>query len=253
MIDAELVRGVRLLSLDAGNTVIFLDHARLARLAGESGFTVSPEALIRAEGEAKRLHEKNALLDIAWSESAVPGARGWAATTATILHRAGMPHEALSAALDAIWKSHVELNLWSLVPDGFGAAMDRLHAAGAKIAIVSNSEGMLDTLFKRLGILHHFDVLIDSGKLGIEKPDPRIFDLALMEAGIDREHALHLGDTFTTDIVGARAANMRVALIDPYGHYEGAHLDVPRVPGVVAVADAILAAWYRAALTPEGV
>ena len=54
--------------------------------------------------------------------------------------------------------------------------------------------------------------------------------------------ALHLGDVFATDILGARAAGLRHALIDPHGHYAGRHLDVPRVPGVVEVACAILQA-----------
>lgn len=241
MIDSALVRDVRLLSLDAGNTVIFLDHARLARLAAREGFDVAPEVLIRTEGEAKRLHEKNALLDVEWSARRAPGARGWGATTATILHRAGLPEARLPAMLDALWREHVAFNLYALVPDGFAAAMDRLRAAGVTVVLVSNSEGMLDALFERLAIRRHFDVLIDSGLVGVEKPDPRIFDIALERAGIAAENTLHLGDTYTTDILGARAAKIRFALIDPHGHYDGAHPDVPRVPGVTAVAEAILA------------
>lgn len=51
--------------------------------------------------------------------------------------------------------------------------------------------------------------------------------------------ALHLGDTYATDVLGARAANVRVALVDPHGHARGRHLDVPRVPGAAEVADVI--------------
>ena len=40
-IDPDLIRGVDTLFLDAGNTVIFLEHARLARLAGEIGFATT--------------------------------------------------------------------------------------------------------------------------------------------------------------------------------------------------------------------
>jgi FMN phosphatase YigB (HAD superfamily) len=50
---------------------------------------------------------------------------------------------------------------------------------------------------------------------------------------------LHLGDNFVTDVGGARAAGLRVALIDPFGHLAGRHTDVPRVSGVSEVADAI--------------
>jgi FMN phosphatase YigB (HAD superfamily) len=55
-------------------------------------------------------------------------------------------------------------------------------------------------------------------------------------------HTIHLGDVYATDILGARAAGIRFALIDPFRHYEGLHLDVPRVPGAALVARAITAA-----------
>jgi FMN phosphatase YigB (HAD superfamily) len=50
---------------------------------------------------------------------------------------------------------------------------------------------------------------------------------------------LHLGDVVATDVVGARAAGLRAALLDPFGHYVGQHPDVPRVPSVAEVARAI--------------
>jgi putative hydrolase of the HAD superfamily len=239
-VDPALVRGVRLLSLDAGNTVIFLDHARLARLAGECGFDVTEETLVRAEGAAKHAHAKGALVDVAWSERAAPGAAGWGMMTGTILSVAGLARAALPAILDALWRAHVDLNLWSKVPEGLGAALERVRAAKIPVVLVSNSEGMLDPLFRRLGIMDHFDLLLDSGKVGIEKPDPRIFHVATDRFGVDPAHALHLGDVYSTDVLGARAAGMRAALIDPFAHYDGTYPDVPRVPGVVAVAEAIV-------------
>jgi putative hydrolase of the HAD superfamily len=131
--------------------------------------------------------------------------------------------------------------LYSRVPDGLGGALDELRATGVHVVVISNSEGMLETLFDRLGILQHFDAVFDSARLGVEKPDPRIFHAALTRFGVAPERGLHLGDTYATDILGARAAKMRSALIDPFSHYEGAHPEVPRVPGVVEVARAVSA------------
>lgn len=242
-IDPALITDVGLLCLDAGNTVIFLDHERLARIAKEAGFEVTAARLIVTEGEAKRLtRSPTDMVDVAWSARDEPGAAGWGRMMATMFARAGVPEAALPALVDRLWASHVRLNLYSKVPDGFVAAMDRLRAAGVKTAIVSNSEGMLDRLFAELGILQCFDVLADSGKLGVEKPDPRIFAWACERAGVGAAHALHLGDTMATDIDGARAAGLRAALIDPFGHYEGLYPDVPRAPGAVEVAGAIVAA-----------
>ena len=97
----KLVRGVRLLSLDAGNTVIFLDHARLARWAAERGFAVTAGTLIRTEGEAKLLQERGKMLDVAWDGRHLPGALGWGRTVGTILHRAGVPEDTVRDWLGA--------------------------------------------------------------------------------------------------------------------------------------------------------
>jgi putative hydrolase of the HAD superfamily len=108
--------------------------------------------------------------------------------------------------------------------------------------VVSNSEGQLQLLFDNLGLGKAFDLLIDSHHVGVEKPDPRIFELALAPFSVRPEEALHLGDTFATDVAGARAAGLQTALIDPFDHYRGHYPDVPRVDGVVAVCQSIVAA-----------
>jgi putative hydrolase of the HAD superfamily len=225
---------VELLCLDAGNTVIFLDHERLGALVG-----IEPSVLVRTEGEAKRLAEDNALLDVEWSAKSAPGAAGWGRMVGTIAHRAGLDEAKIPALLDAIWKSHVELNLWSKVPAGLGQALEELRASGAHVAIISNSEGMLERLFRQLGVLEHFDLVVDSGLAGVEKPDPRIFEIAFRKFGVPPSRAVHLGDVYATDVLGARAAGCRVGLIDPFGHYTDRHLDVPRVAGAPEVARAI--------------
>jgi HAD superfamily hydrolase (TIGR01509 family) len=233
---------VDLLSLDAGNTVIFLDHARLARLTG-----TSEKTLIDSEGHAKRaLSGLEPVVDVNGSFAEAPGARGWGRMLATLLAHAGISRDALPAMLDRLWASHVEHNLYSVVPAGFHGAMDRVRRAGIKVAIVSNSEGMLESLFAKLGILECFDTVVDSARVGIEKPDARIFTIACERTGTNASRALHLGDTYATDVVGARNAGMRTALIDPFHHYDGLYADVPRVAGVVEVSEALLRARPKA-------
>ena len=245
-VHAELVAGVDLLCLDAGNTVIFLDHARLARLvtqvaqvAGRSFDPFDASALIRTEGEAKQLAETGGLYDCDWTFRQLPGASAWGRMVGTIALRAGLDVSLVPTLLDRAWRTHEQKNFWCKVPEGLGDALDRVRAIGVKVAIISNSEGMLDRLFRDLGILGHFDLVVDSGKVGFEKPDPRIFQVAFDHFATRPEHAIHLGDVFATDVLGARAAGCRYALIDPFGHYEGRHLDMPRVPGAVEVANAI--------------
>lgn len=238
-----LVAGVSLLSLDAGGVVIFLDHARVARYLGDHGIEVTAARLVEAEGKAKRALESagaRAMVDAPFAERSAPGAASWGRMVGTMLALAGIDvhRERLVELLNGLWLEHVRRNLWSVVPDGLFAALEAVRARGIRVVIVSNSEGMLDRLFADLGLLPHLDRVIDSGIVGIEKPDPRIFDLAL--EGVDPDRALHLGDTFATDVVGARNAGLRCALIDEVNHYAGRHLDVPRVRSVVEVCEAML-------------
>jgi HAD superfamily hydrolase (TIGR01509 family) len=234
-----LVRGTRLLCLDAGNTIIFLDHPRLARWVNDRGSSVTAEALLRTEGETKLLQEQGGMFDAAWRGRELPGAHGWGKTVGTILYRAGVPADTVAAWLPDLWDDHMRFNYWSLVPDGLARALEQVRGRGIKVAVVSNSEGRLDELFVELGVRAQIDLLLDSGKVGIEKPDPRIFRMALDAFGVTGAAALHLGDSIATDVIGARAAGIRVALIDPHGQSAGRALDVPRVSSVAEVADAM--------------
>jgi putative hydrolase of the HAD superfamily len=237
-----LVRDVDLLCLDAGNTVVFLDHARLARLATGEGFAVDARTLIAAEGRTKIALERGERQDVAWSRAHVAAARGWATTVATMLAFAGAAPGELPRMLDALWEEHAARNLWSLVPEGLVEALGLARAAGVKTAVISNSEGMLEALFRELGLGDAFDLVVDSGRVGIEKPDPRIFGVALDGLDVPPQRALHLGDNYATDVLGARAAGVRVALVDPFAHLAGRHADVPRAPGATEVARALAAA-----------
>jgi putative hydrolase of the HAD superfamily len=241
-IDPALVADVDLLCLDAGNTVIFLDHERLARLCRREGFVTTPPELERAEGAAKLAQERGALLDFTWSHAHLPPARSWARTLGTILACAGLAPERLPAVVPRLWPDHCARNLWCRVPDGLTEALVALRALGVRVAIISNSEGMLAQLFVDLGLAPGLDLVVDSGIVGVEKPDPRIFQIALDCFGLSPARTLHLGDNYATDVLGARAAGVRIGVVDPFGHLAGRHLDVPRVPGAVEVARAIAAA-----------
>ena len=238
--------GVELLCLDAGNTIIFLDHARLSKLLAREGFDVSVDTLIRCEGEAKCLLEDGGIVAQRWESDQAPGAAGWGKTVGLILERAGMERAKIPAVLAALWKEHLELNLWWVVPPGLGEALDTLRSSGVKVVVVSNSEGMLDLLFARLGIAKHLDLVVDSGKVGVEKPHAGIWQFALDAYPTPKERVLHLGDTYATDIAGAEALGFRAGLIDPFAHYAGRHSKVTRVPGVVEVANAIVRTASRA-------
>jgi HAD superfamily hydrolase (TIGR01509 family) len=240
---------VRLLSLDAGNTIVFLDHELVARLVADTLMGEAIESDVdgarieRAEGIAKKLLDRKQLLAPLPDNHITPAWSSFMSTLVLIATEVDGVNEALAGACTrALWAEHRRFNLWRKVPDGLVGAVGELRARGVPVVVVSNSEGQLQELFDNLGLGSTFDLIIDSHHVAVEKPDPAIFRIALDRFGVAARDALHLGDTFATDIVGARAAGMQVALIDPYGHYDGEYVDVPRVHDVAAACRSIVSA-----------
>jgi HAD superfamily hydrolase (TIGR01509 family) len=157
-----------------------------------------------------------------------------------VFEKAGLPDGAArEAALADVRAYHASYNLWESVPDGAPAALGRLRDAGLRLVVVSNSNGRLRELLGRLKLLPFFHVVIDSHEEGVEKPDPRLFEIALRRADAVREATLHVGDFYEIDVKGARAAGLQAALLDVAGLYPD-H-DCARFDSLGALADAVLA------------
>jgi putative hydrolase of the HAD superfamily len=77
---------------------------------------------------------------------------------------------------------------------------------------------MLKIVLQRLRIFEYFDALIFSDVIGVRKPDPQIFHLALEGLGIAPDRAIHVGDDPSTDIAGALDAGMWAVLLGPHRH-----------------------------------
>jgi HAD superfamily hydrolase (TIGR01549 family) len=90
----------------------------------------------------------------------------------------------------------------------------RLRDAGLRLGIISNFEEWLERLLDQLRVREYFDVRVISGVEGMEKPDPRIFELAMSRAGVDAGSSVHVGDSPTFDVEPAGALGMFPVLID---------------------------------------
>ena len=91
--------------------------------------------------------------------------------------------------------------------EGAADALDRLRAAGLKLACVGNWDSTLASHLEDVGIADRFDVVVSSAKAGVEKPDPAIFRFALDRLGVTPARALHIGDS-DVDRDGALAAGL---------------------------------------------
>jgi putative hydrolase of the HAD superfamily len=201
-----------LITFDAGQTLIELDLSFLARRLDERGVRVLPATLAQAAPAAWRRFDE-----------LVDASRGhpWHELVATLLAGAGIDEPA--PLVDWLWHEQPRANLWRRPIADMVALARELAAAGAAVAVLSNSEGRLAELLHEIGLADPFAAIFDSGRLGIEKPDRRIFDHALAATG--RTSGIHIGDSWSADVEGALGAGWRAVW---YGR-RAVPVDDPRV------------------------
>lgn len=125
----------------------------------------------------------------------------------------------LDAARD-LWS--VPYLLWTRPLPGVVDALGSLAASGRALAVVSNADGRVAEALAGLvqvgeGPGTSLAEIVDSGVVGIHKPDPRIFEIALEAVGVAPDRAIHVGDSYGYDVEGARAAGVTPVFVDPLG------------------------------------
>lgn len=109
--------------------------------------------------------------------------------------------------VDALWDDQPQCNLWRKPIHEMIDLCTEL-ARRVPIGVTSNSEGRLAELIAEMGLAHLFGRVADSGRLGFEKPDPRIFFHMAELLGVDPQQVVHIGDMFGADVQGALGAGM---------------------------------------------
>ena len=95
------------------------------------------------------------------------------------------------------------------------SVLDRLRRR-VQLGVISNFYGNVGRILDEAGIGQWLAVVVDSNRVGVSKPDPEIFALAIRGLGCAPEETLYVGDSFEKDVVAARAAGLRSAwLVGP--------------------------------------
>lgn len=99
---------------------------------------------------------------------------------------------------------------------GAAGVLAAVRQREARVGIVSNNllEEQLDKL-RTCGLDSLVDALVVSEDVGISKPDPGIFRVALDRLGIAPAEAVMVGDSWSADVLGARAAGIRAVWFNP--------------------------------------
>jgi putative hydrolase of the HAD superfamily len=221
----------RILFLDAGGVLVLPNWQRIAPLLARRGVSITAEALAAVEPQVRRELDEPHLI-------AQGDAARLRAYYARVLELCGVQlgEAELKTVFADVRREHARSNLWDDVPVGVPAALARLKE-GRTLVVLSNSNGTVAETLQRLNLASFFDAIVDSGREGIEKPNPAIFQIALDRVGARAEDVLHVGDTYHVDVTGARAVGIAAWLVDAAGLYP--HADCPRVRSLVDLADAL--------------
>ena len=208
------LREVKALLFDFGGTLAFLDYELLAREFSRPGRKLDALTLEYAEYQGRAMLDRFMMGARAGdvNDGYQQFFRGW-------MRAAGIPDEEILEHGAHFQRIHRELTLWRVVRPGTLEALERLKSRGLKLAVVSNAEGQVEGDAKDFGLASFFDTIVDSHVVGVAKPDPRIFHIALKRLGVSPHQARFAGDIYSIDMVGARAAGIEAALIDQHDRY----------------------------------
>ena len=123
------------------------------------------------------------------------------------------PFPAFEAYFEALFHFFAQAEAWRLYPETL-STLAALQDQGFRLGVISNFDSRLFNILDGFDIARFFDPVIISTRAGAAKPDRGIFSLALAQARVDAQEALHIGDSYEADVVGARAAGLASVLVD---------------------------------------
>ena len=207
--------------LDAGGVLLLPDPDAFRRALSPYGIT--PDDATCHRGHFEAMHEADRLHDDGYKE-----------TNRFLARWFGVPEHEVDEAAAAIEAVYLQQRLLAI--PGVTEELARLRDAGLALAIVSNASGTMEAQLAEHRICSvdgrecvEVAVVIDSEVVGVAKPDPAIFGLALEALGKEAARSVFVGDSAYFDVGGATAAGIAAVHLDPYGLCDGrdhhAHAD----------------------------
>jgi putative hydrolase of the HAD superfamily len=198
---------------DAGDTLLAPApsfQGRFVAVAADQGLPLEEAAVDAAIAAAVR----TAAWPDDWTDPATQR-EFWMGFYRDVLASLGHTGEELAEALFAAFSDPAGYQLF----DDVRPALEELAGRGVTLGVVSNFEPWLADILALQEVDHLFATVAISGVLGVAKPDPRIFEAALAEAGAGPAATVHVGDQPANDVAAARAVGITPVLIDRFARY----------------------------------
>ena len=226
--------------LDAGGVFVLPDPDRILGAFNRAECSVAREVLADAHYRAAARFAIHLDVETCWPET-------WLEYLRTYVDECGVPQDLRDEAHRHLDSEFADAALWIDPVPGSREGVRALADAGVRIGIVSNADGMMGPRLAQLelcqvgpGVGVDIECVVDSGNVGVMKPDPRIFQAAIDLLGLEPDQVWYVGDMPAIDVVGARRAGIRPYLMDPLGLHLDADYD--RISSLAALAELIATA-----------
>jgi FMN phosphatase YigB (HAD superfamily) len=223
--------------LDAGGIFVLPDPDRILGAFSRAECSVRRDVLFDAHFRAAAQFGTHLDVETNWVDA-------WLGYLRAYVEACDVPPDRREDAHRHLDSEFADAALWVDPLPGSGEGLKALAETGVRLGIVSNADGMMAQRLAALelcqvgpGLGVEIECVVDSGNVGVMKPDPRIFKAAVDLLGVDADRVWFLGDMPAIDIVGARRAGIRPFLMDPLE----LHLDATyeRVPTLAALAELV--------------
>lgn len=211
--------------LDAGGVFVLPDPDRVVGAFTRAECDVDPSLLTDAHYRAAARFTTDIDVETAWNDA-------WRGYLESYVQACGVAEDRLDEAHLHLDSEFADAALWVEPIAGAKAGLQELADAGVRLGIVSNADGLMAQRLAAFEICQvgpgmgvPIELVVDSGEVGVMKPDPRIFHAALDLMGLDAETTWYVGDMPAIDVVGARRAGLRPFLMDPLGLHHDADYD----------------------------
>jgi putative hydrolase of the HAD superfamily len=211
----------RAVFFDVGETLVHVDPSfaeLFVRVLSGAGHERSLDDVREASSHVYARFSEAARDGSLWTTSPERSRAFWTSVYERMLAELGVPD--LDGLASSLHREFTRMEHYVLFED-VRPTLAALAHAGLQLGIVSNFEAWLEEWFGVHDLVEVFPVRVISGIEGIEKPDERIYRLALERAGVAADEAVYVGDNPEFDVDPAAALGMTPVLIDRRERHPG--------------------------------
>jgi putative hydrolase of the HAD superfamily len=239
----EQPQAIRAVFFDAGYTLL-APHPSITEIVAaacaERGTVVSQKCLRRHLPQAEQvLRGRVRANPFTWSDEEAITAT-WLAYFTALLRPClpDLPAGELEACVRHCHQVFDHASSYALYPDVL-PVLRTLHERHFTMGIISDWGINLGLILRHHDLVQYFDFAVISAAVRYAKPDPALFETALRRAGAIADYALHIGDSYVLDVLGARAAGITPVLLDRPGAVAPETLDCYVVRDLYGLLDAL--------------